>query len=186
MSFACGICFVSYIAFFRKIFVFRQNKVNSVLLSYWYASIKNKNSAKLKKEIKSTMAKINHFVMGTKVMALDNIEVKKGFLGLSTKLIYKPTNSEVKIKENEYSAEDGKKLETILASKPEDMADAISKHPVSVKELGNARLEACVSSDRQFAAAMLLSFKDLSYTPVTDLRVYEGKAAEAFAKLFKL
>ena len=49
--------------------------------------LKNKNSAKLKKEIKSTMAKINHFVMGTKVMALDNIEVKKGFLGLSTKLI---------------------------------------------------------------------------------------------------
>lgn len=148
--------------------------------------LNNKNSAKLKKEIKSTMAKINHFVMGTKVMALDNIEVKKGFLGLSTKLIYKPTNSEVKIKENEYSAEDGKKLETILASKPEDVADAISKHPVSVKELGNARLEACVSSDRQFAAAMLLSFKNLSYTPVTDLRVYEGKAAEAFAKLFKL
>lgn len=55
-----------------------------------------------------------------------------------------------------------------------------------MKELGNARLEACVSSDRQFAAAMLLSFKNLSYTPVTDLRVYEGKAAEAFAKLFKL
>lgn len=148
--------------------------------------LKNKNSAKLKKEIKSTMAKINHFVMGTKVMALDNIEVKKGFLGLSTKLIYKPTNSEVKIKENEYSAEDGKKLETILASKPENLDDAIRKNPVSVKELGNARLEACVSNDHQFAAAMLLSFKDLSYTPVTGLHVYEGKAAEAFTKLFKL
>lgn len=143
----------------------------------FHTPIKNKKLAK--------MAKINHLVMGAKVMALNEIEVKKGFLGLSTKLIYKPTNSEVKIKENEYSAEDGKKLETILASKPEDMADAIGKHPVSVKELGNARLEACVSSDRQFAAAMLLSFKDLSYTPVTDLRVYEGKAAEAFAKLFK-
>lgn len=143
----------------------------------FHTPIKNKKLAK--------MAKINHLVMGAKVMALNEIEVKKGFLGLSTKLIYKPTNSEVKIKENEYSAKDGKKLETILASKPEDMADAISKHPVSVKELGNARLEACVSSDRQFAAAMLLSFKDLSYTPVTDLRVYEGKAAEAFAKLFK-
>ena len=144
----------------------------------FHTPIKNKKLAK--------MAKINHLVMGAKVMALNEIEVKKGFLGLSTKLIYKPTNSEVKIKENEYSAEDGKKLETILASKPEDVADAISKHPVSVKELGNARLEACVSSDRQFAAAMLLSFKNLSYTPVTDLRVYEGKAAEAFAKLFKL
>lgn len=132
------------------------------------------------------MAKINHFVMGAKVLALDNIEVKKGFLGLSTKLIYKPTNSEVKVMENEYSAEDGKKLETILSSNPENLDEAICKHPVSVKELGNARLEACVSSDHQFAAAMLLSFKDLSYTPVTDLRVFEGKAAETFAKLFKL
>lgn len=124
--------------------------------------------------------------MGAKVMALNEIEVKKSFLGLSTKLIYKPTNSEVKIKENEYSAEDGKKLENILASKPENLDDAIRKNPVSVKELGNARLEACVSNDHQFAAAMLLCFKDLSYTPVTGLHVYEGKAAEAFTKLFKL
>ena len=147
------------------------------MLKSFNASIKNKKIAK--------MAKINHLVMGAKIMALDNIEVKKGFLGLSTKLIYKPTNSEIKIKENEYSAEDGKKLETILASTPENLDDAIRKNPVSVKELGNARLEACVSRDHQFAAAMLLSFKDLSYTPITDLRVYEGKTAEAFAKLFK-
>lgn len=132
------------------------------------------------------MAKINHLVMGAKVMALNNIEVKKGFLGLGTKLIYKPTDSVVKIKENEYSAEDGKKLETILAAKPENLDDTISKNPVYVKELGNARLEACVSSDHQFAAVMLLSFKDLSYSPVTGMHVYEGKAAEAFAKLFKL
>lgn len=132
------------------------------------------------------MAKINHFVMGAQVMALDTVEVKKGFLGLSTKLIYKPTNSEVKIKEHEYSAEDGKKLENILASKPENLEDAIRKNQVSEKDLGNARLEACVSSDNQFAAAMLLSFQGLSYKPVTGLRVYEGKAAETFAKLFKL
>lgn len=124
--------------------------------------------------------------MGAAVMALDKIQVKKSFLGFSTKLFYKPTNSEVKIKENEYSAEDGKKLENILASTPENLDDAIKKNPVSVKELGNARLEACVSNDHQFAAAMLLSFKDLAYTPVTKLHVYEGKAAESFARLFKL
>lgn len=132
------------------------------------------------------MAKINHFVMGAEVMALNTIEVKKGFLGFGTKLVYKPTNSDVQIKENEYSAEDGKKLETILTAKPENLDDAICKYPVSVKELGNARLEACISSDRQFAAAMLLSFQGLSYKPVTGLCVYEGKAAESFANLFKL
>ena len=52
------------------------------------------------------MAKINHLEMGANVMALNDIEVKKGFLGLSCKLIYKPTNSVIKIKEKEYSAED--------------------------------------------------------------------------------
>ena len=65
------------------------------------------------------MAKINHLEMGADVMALNDIEVKKGFLGLSCKLIYKPTNSVIKIKEKEYSAEDGKKLGNILSAAPD-------------------------------------------------------------------
>ena len=59
------------------------------------------------------MAKINHLEMGADVLALQDVQVKKGFMGLTVKLIYQPTNSVIKIKEKEYSVEDGRKLETV-------------------------------------------------------------------------
>ena len=49
---------------------------------------------------------------------------------------------------------------------------------------GNMKLEECITQDGQFVAAQLLSFKDFSYQPVTEMKVYTGKTAEAFAKLF--
>lgn len=130
------------------------------------------------------MAKIDHIEMGAEVMALDEVEVKKGFLGLSTKLIYKPTNSVIRIKGNEYSAENGRRLQDILATEPDNVEKAISKFPISATGIGNMKLEACISDDHQFAAVQLLGFKDFDYQPVTEVHIYEGKAAEAFAKLF--
>ena len=130
------------------------------------------------------MAKINHLEMTENLMALNDIEVKKGFMGWTMKLIYKPTNSVLKVKEQEYTAEDGRKLENILSSAPENIEAAISKFPVSTVGMGNIKLEACISQDGQFVAAQLLSFKDFSYQPVTEMKVYTGKTAEAFAKLF--
>ena len=129
------------------------------------------------------MAKINHIEMGAEVMALDNIEVKKGFMGWSVKLIYKPTHSIVKIKEKEYSAEDGRRLKSILATEPENIEEAISKFPVSAIGMGNVKLQACISKDFQFAAVQLLSFQDFDYKPITDVCVYEGEAAKAIARL---
>ena len=130
------------------------------------------------------MAKINHLEMTENLMTLNDIEVKKGFMGWSIKLIYKPTNSVLKVKEQEYTVEDGKKLASILSSAPENVEAAISKFPVSAVGMGNMKLEACISQDGQFVAAQLLSFKDFSYQPVTEIKVYTGKTAEAFAKLF--
>lgn len=130
------------------------------------------------------MAKINHLEMGAEVMALEQVETKKGFLGLSTKLIYKPTNSIIKVKENEYSAENGRRLEDILATAPENVEEAINKFPISAAGIGNMKLEACISEDHQFAAVQLLAFKDFDYQPVTGVHIYEGKAAGAVAKLF--
>lgn len=130
------------------------------------------------------MAKINHLEMGAEVMALEDIEVKKTFFGMSLKLIYKPTQSIVKVKENEYSAEDGRKLENILNTEPENVEEAIRKFPVSAIGMGNMKMEACISDDHQFAAIQLLAFKDFDYKPVTEMKVYTGKAAAAIAKLF--
>ena len=130
------------------------------------------------------MAKIQHMEMGETVMSLDEIKVKKGFMGLSVKLFYLPTNSVIRIKENEYSAEDGRRLENILFTASENVEKAISKNPVSAIGMGNVKLEACISEDHQFAAVQLLSFKDFDYKPVSEVRIYKGRAAEAIAKLF--
>ena len=53
------------------------------------------------------------------------------------------------------------------------------------KKDGLAKVEHHVKQqDAQFVAAQLFSFKDFSYQPVTEMKVYTGKTAEAFAKLF--
>ncbi len=130
------------------------------------------------------MAKINHLEMGPTVLGLEEVTVKKGFLGMGMKLIYNPTNSVIKIKENEYSAEDGRKLAAILNSEPDQVEAAIAKFPISTTSMGNVKLQACISEDHQFAAVQLMQFKDFDYHPTTEVRIYKGKAAEAFAKLF--
>ena len=130
------------------------------------------------------MAKINHLEIGADVLALQDVQVKKGFMGLTVKLIYQPTNSVIKIKEKEYSAEDGRKLENNLSAAPKDVETAISNFPVSAISMGNMKLQACISDDHQFVATQLLAFKDFGYKPVTEMKTYTGKTAEAFAQLF--
>lgn len=130
------------------------------------------------------MAKINHIEMGPYIMGLKDIQVKKGFMGLNIKLIYKPTNSVVKIKEQEYTAEDGIRLENILATEPENLQAALQKFPVSSVGMGNIKLEACVSDDHQFVAVQLLSFKDFDYYPISEVKVFTRKAAETISRLF--
>lgn len=130
------------------------------------------------------MSKISHLEMGAEVMALEDITVKKTFLGMGIKLIYKPTQSVVKVKENEYTQEDGRKLENILSTESDKVEKAIQQFPVSSVGMGNVKLEACLSADHQFAAVQLLSFTDFDYKPVTNMRVFTGSAAQAIAKLF--
>ena len=122
--------------------------------------------------------------MGEDVMALNDVQVKKGFMGWSVKLIYKPTQSKIQIKEKENTAEDGKKLQNILTAAPAEVETAISKFPVSAISMGNFKLQACLSDDSQFAALQLLAYKDFGYKPVTEMKVYTGRTAEVFSRLF--
>lgn len=122
--------------------------------------------------------------MGEDVMALNDVQVKKGFMGWSVKLTYKPTQSKIQIKEKEYTAEDGKKLQNILTAAPTEVETAISKFPVSAISMGNFKLQACLSDDSQFAALQLLAYKDFGYKSVTDMKVYTGRTAEVFSRLF--
>ena len=77
-----------------------------------------------------------------------------------------------------------KQLENILTAAPAEVETAISKFPVSAISMGNFKLQACLSDDSQFAALQLLAYKDFGYKPVTEMKVYTGRTAEVFSRLF--
>ena len=118
------------------------------------------------------MASINHLEMCDQLKALPEIEIKKTCFGLFTQAVYKPSQSVIKVNQNEYSVEVGGQLEKLLNGGNNTIMEQRNKGKKYSR------------SDRQFVGAQLLRFVDFSYKPVTDMMVYEGKTAEAFAELF--
>lgn len=131
------------------------------------------------------MASINHLEMCDQLKALPEIEIKKICFGLFTQAVYKPSQSLIKVNQNEYSVEIGGQLERLLKGNEAEIVEQRNKgKKFSKSDMGNMRLDTCISKDRQFVGAQLMRFIDFSYKPVTDMVVYEGKTAEAFAELF--
>lgn len=60
------------------------------------------------------MASINHLEMCDQLKALPEIEIKKTCFGLFTQAVYKPSQSVIKVNQNEYSVEVGGQLEKLL------------------------------------------------------------------------
>jgi hypothetical protein len=128
---------------------------------------------------------IKNLKMAEAIFANEKISVKKSFMGLSTSVVYTPTSSAVKAIGEEYNQEDGNKIEAVINAKDENLEVAV-KAAAGVKPaaMSNIRLEGCLSADHEFVALQLLAYRDLRYSPITDVRIYEGKAAEMVSKLF--
>lgn len=131
------------------------------------------------------MANINHLEMAGSLSALSQIEIKKSWLGLKTDIIYVPTHSSIRVIQNEYDATNGKALQQLIQSTANDLVEKAAKSDIKKASIGNVRLDACISADNQFAAIQLLHFIDLTYTPIMDMKVFEGEQAEALIKVIK-
>ena len=59
------------------------------------------------------MVSINHLEMCDQLKALPEIEIKKTCFGLFTQAVYKPSQSVIKVNQNEYSVEVGGQLEKL-------------------------------------------------------------------------
>ena len=104
--------------------------------------------------------------------------------GLKTTAIYLPTHSTIKVETLEYTPETGDKLKRIIESPKDQIDKAIGLFRPQPTVNGNYLLEKLSSEDGQFTALQLLQFHQLSYEPVTDAIVFEGKDAEVVNKLF--
>jgi len=128
------------------------------------------------------MSSIKNLEMAAALSAYQHIEIKKSLF--STKVVYTPTQSQVKACILEYSPTEGERVERLLGMPLDKMAaDIQQKGKPAAGANGNFRLELCLSDDRQFCALQLFRFGDFQYKPVFEPRFYEGKDVEAIALL---
>lgn len=130
------------------------------------------------------MANIKNLQMWNSICDNSRISVKSSMFGLKTTAIYLPTHSTIKVETLEYNPETGDKLKRIIESPKEQLDKAIGTFRPQPTVNGNYMLEKLSSQDGQFVALQLLQFQQLSYEPVTDVLVFEGKDAEVVNKLF--
>ena len=130
------------------------------------------------------MANIKNLQMWNSICDNSRISVKSSMFGLKTTAIYLPTHSTIKVETLEYTPETGDKLKRIIESPKDQLDKAIGLFRPQPTVNGNYMLEKLSSLDGQFVALQLLQFQQLSYEPVTDVLVFEGKDAEVVNKLF--
>ena len=130
------------------------------------------------------MANIKNLQMWNSICDNSRISVKCSMFGLKTTAIYLPTHSTIKAETLEYSPETGDKLKRIIESPKDQLDKAIGLFRPQPTVNGNYMLEKLSSQDGQFVALQLLQFHQLSYEPVTEVLIFEGKDAEVVNKLF--
>ena len=128
------------------------------------------------------MSSIKNLEMAAALFAYPYITIKKSLF--STKAVYSPTQSQIKVIILEYSSSEGERVERLLTMPLDKMAeDIVQKGKPSAGANGNFRLELCLSDDHQFCALQLFRFGDFLYNPVFEPRFYKGKDVEAIALL---
>ena len=120
--------------------------------------------------------------MAQALSAHNHITVNRSFFGLKQTVTYTKTQSTVNLYADDFSADDGARIERLLALPPSQLEKEVKAHGKPQKApIGPYRLEVCLSEDHQFCAFQLFHFVDFSYTPSTEPYFYEGKDAEAVA-----
>ena len=114
----------------------------------------------------------------------DLFKVKKGFLGIGTKITYLPTVCSATASTYEYSLADGEQLERIFRMSREQMVEKMKDSNLETHGMGNARLEVVKSDDGACLAMQLFRFIDFNFAPVTDAVIFEGAEAEAVGKVY--
>lgn len=132
------------------------------------------------------MANFKNLEMAPVVSSRDDILVKKGFLGLTNKVFYAPTQSPVDVMQIYYSAENSERIKRVLKAADVDLEQVVrSAGTVEKSGTGPFRLDVCLSQDGRFAAVQAFGYADLLYHPMTDIRIFNDAGAQAMKTLLK-
>ena len=104
------------------------------------------------------MANFNKLAMSAELLSRNDLRIESTLLGLSKKLVYTPTGATVNVKKYNYN-------------------------PEAVAHLQRIKLDACISTDKQFAALQLLQFIDYTYQPISKVAFFVGEQAQLAASV---
>ena len=124
------------------------------------------------------MATFNKLAMSAELLSHNELRVVSTMMGLSKKLVYTPTGAAVNVKKFNYNPEAVAHLQRIIDSDGKGLAQAVKACHAEQVAIGNVELDACISTDKQFAALQLLQFSDYSYHPISKVAFYEGDQAQ--------
>ncbi|MBQ9357011.1 MAG: hypothetical protein IJT98_06965 [Prevotella sp.] len=128
------------------------------------------------------MPSFKNLEMAGAVSVHNNISIKKSLF--STKVVYTPTQSPVKIIIREYAPAEGERLGRLLNLPLDKMeTDILQKGAPKPTPVGHFRLEVCLSEDSQFCAMQLFCFVDFNNSPVSEPHFYEGSDVATIVKL---
>ena len=130
------------------------------------------------------MTKIKNLQMWNNICADNRISVKSSLLGIRTKAIYMPTQSNIKVSTMEYSPSTGDQLKRIIEAPRELLTKAIGDFHPRATVNGNYMIEKLSSEDGLFTVLLLLQYHNFNYEPVSEVTVFEGKDAETINKMF--
>lgn len=133
--------------------------------------------------IHTTMSNFKNKELEKAILSNQDIEVKKGFLGLGKKYIYKPTKSNIRIVCEYFNNEKGNNIEKLLSKPIDEIAKEIETKPqIEGDQMGNIQLEAAISDDGQFVAYQIAKYSDFEYVAEGEVKIYTGEEAKIVAK----
>lgn len=129
------------------------------------------------------MANYKHMEMAEALSNDSRINISRGFLGLKTNLTYAPTSSKINLKVNEYAPDMEGRLTQLLQTDGKAMRSEVEKGKLPTVAVGPFRLEIACSQDYEYLAVQLFRFSNFNYSPMTEMKVYEGDDALAVSAL---
>ena len=116
-----------------------------------------------------------------------NIQTSTTFFGLSTRLVYTPTDSRIQFIDRYYAPSYSGQLQQLFSLTDPHLSTQLKKtHPYAEAYNGKMLLECCVSKDKEFVAMRLSQYENIDYLPITEVRFLFGPLAKQAASFFQL
>ena len=112
---------------------------------------------------------------------------KSTFFGLFNRLVYAPTDSQIRFTSRYYAPILREELKELFALGDQVLEKRLAKMNRFEQAMnGNLLVECCVSADKQFVALQLKHFEQIDYQPISEVRFLQGESAMQAAKVFSL